>query len=964
MPRNSTFVDYVCQHISRFDLRHTNLQVVLPTIRLGRVIGKRLSDLAKQENKLPCWMPQFVTIDKLIGSFSHLGKADSLELLSLLYLSYAEVCEQEKAEARSLDRFWEWGRMLISDFNQIDNQLAPAQDILQYMAEEKRIGSWHLDLGSSQGKLQSNYLAFYALLAPLYQNFRQKLLQENIAYTGLAGRTACEKLPQLLQENALPKDTFYLFAGFNALTAAEKKIIKTLVREKKAEILWNADQYYLNDEMQEAGHFLRQYRQDEDLNHFLKDEDICDHIRHAQIEVVECAQRSAQAKWVAQYLNTQKEFENTAVVLNDEGLFAPLMNALPEHVSCNATLAAPLSGTAAGALFAQLVELRHFLLQNHGRHLTAQQFLKLLRNPLLALFADKKRLTQKENDVLDSHRSYYSLDELSDCLNEENLVNEMRGFVLSEKGEKPAQIITRLQKIARTLLDFMPPAGTQTSFLDTALNDFEKAYLLYVEENCQAYVPVLEKYEQLIIGEPSLQHLFDELLSGADLSYIGDREKSLNIMGMLETRGLNFKHAIVLSMNEGILPSTSKPESFLLNSVRVHYGLPMQMEEAAMQAHHFYGLLQDCERATLLYVNSAADRNAEKSRFILQLEHELPAQLKHLPSPDFALINPGFDAESLIVEKTPPVIEAIKRRLSGSGLSYSSLHTYFACPLRFYLQYVLNLGEPPQVQDEIDHGIKGSVFHKAMECFFTGDYPGGKTLLNKTLSEKDVKNLREAASTLVALALQEEFKDGNIEHGANYLAIDETKILMERYADSLEKETKEFQVRVLSCEHPFNARFEDLVEGIEVRLNGFADRLDLVKNDFGECLRIIDYKTGSTDNKGLDPETWDQLRETEYKKALQLSFYVFLYRHEFPQEKRDLQACICGVKRHGIMLGLGESLRQSCKDEKDYLNRLKKFLRDSIKEMLNPDIPIRRTINSECTYCSFAQLCQSHDQDD
>ncbi|MCM1042027.1 MAG: PD-(D/E)XK nuclease family protein [Bacteroides sp.] len=963
MPRESSFIDYVCRHIERFDLRATDLQVVVPSVRLGRMLGKRLVRLAKEENRLPCFLPRFVTIDKLTTSFSGLGKADPTELLALLYTAYAETCAEAGIQARSLDRFWEWGRMLISDFNQIDNQLAPAQEILQYMAEEKRLGAWHLDLGSSQGRLQSGYLAFYELLLPLYRNFTQKLLAKNIAYTGLAGRTALERLPGLLQENALSNDTFFLFAGFNALTQAEEKIIKTLVREKKAEILWNADRHYLDDPMQEAGHFLRQYRKDPDLNHFLKDEDIADRIRHLKINVVECAQRTAQVKWAVRYIAQRGQTAGTALILNDESLFAPVMNALPEHISCNATLAAPLSGTFAGELLARLVEIRHYLLQNRSRSMTALQFLQLLRNPLLAaLQKDKKALREKEEAVLNSHRAHYDFPEFTELFSENDpFCQAAAEFLRPPKDARPWHPIECLQRIARCWLNLSPEPGTQTELFSAPLNDFEQAYLLHVEQNCRTQLQVLERYPQLPLGEISVNKLLGELISGAELSYTGNPETSLNIMGMLETRGMNFEHAVLLSMNEGVLPDTPNPESFLLHGLRHFYRLPAQKEEAAMQAYHFYSLLQECGEVTLVYVNSPADRNAEKSRFVLQLQHELPDNVNLLPAPDFALMDAGFQTQGLRIEKTEAVIGSIKRRLEGRGISFSSLHTYFQCPMQFYLRYVLGLGEPPQVQDQMDPAAKGSVFHRAMERFFKGEYPNGKNLLNVDLCAQDIETLRKHIPELAELAMQDEFAGGSSESGANRMAFEEVKIFLERYAAALEEETGHATLSVLGCEQRLNQSFDALVPGLKLVIDGFADRLDLYEDRDGKRLRIIDYKTGHVYERFLDPCEWDELREKDYKQALQLSFYIFLYRHRFPQDRRPLQACICGLKNQGKMFALGNSLPLAHQSEAEYLERMEGFIRESVQDMLDPASPITCSGDEDtCRYCPFIQLCQSH----
>lgn len=962
MPRESTFIDYVCSHINRFDLQKTNLQVVLPSLRLGRVLSRRFTALAKKDNRLPCWLPKFVTIDQVISSFSGLGKAEPVELLALLYLSYEESCKAEGTPARSLDRFWEWGRMLISDFNQIDNQLAPAKEILQYLADEKSIGSWHLDLGSSQGKLQSAYLAFYNLLLPLYERFCQKLKQENLAYTGLAGRTACEKLPQLLQHNALPDDTFYLFAGFNALTKAEEQIIRTLIRAKKAEIIWNADRYYLDDPLQEAGLFLRRYRQDSDLNRFLKDEDIADNIKKLHINLVECAQRSAQAKWAAQWFGKEKDVAGCALVLNDESLFAPVMNALPDTLPFNATIAAPLSGTFSANLLAQLVEIRRFMQQNGSKSIKAGQFVQLLRNPLLELLAkDKKNLHKKESDILDSHRSYYSVQEWIELFAENPFCQEVSCFLSPPKNAAPIQAILCLQKMARYWLDFSQKPGTQTSLFSDPVNNLEQAYLLQVEENCRANVEALARYPQLPLGEMSLHNLLCELISGAQLSYTGNPETSLNIMGMLETRGLNFKHAVLLSLNEGILPSTPNPESFLLHGLRRYYNLPTQEEEAAMQAYHFYSLLQECSEVTLVYVNSAGDKAAEKSRFVLQLQHELPKQVRQLPSPAFNLMHEGFRSQSLTIEKTAPVLESIKDRLCGRGISFSSLFSYLQCPMQFYLQHVLQWEEPSQVQEEVDYGILGSVFHRAMQFFFEGTYEGGSNLLGKPLVQADIDLLRKHTPRLIQLALEKDFSGGEVQHGANLMACEKLKIFMERCASSLQEEISHAKLSVQSCEMYLRTVINDLLPGLNLCIIGFADRIDRYDAGDKEVLRIVDYKTGAVQEAFLDPSTWNELGEKDFRQALQLSLYIFLHRRMFPKEKRPLQACICGIKNHGKIFSLGDSLLLSHQNEQEYLERMEDFLRDFAKEILDPQIPLQCTGDEQtCQYCTFIQLCRNH----
>lgn len=976
MARESSFIDYVCQHIDRFDLQKTNLQVVVPSMRMGRVLTHRLIERAEKEQRLPCWVPQTITIDRLISSFSGLHKGDSFELLALLYLTYTEVCAESGTETRSFEFFRDWGKMLISDFTQIDNQLAPAQEILAYLAEEKRIGNWHLDLDSDKEQLHNKYIAFYKLLWPLYQRFRQKLLEEGIAYSGLAGRTACEHLPRLIEEKVIEENTFYLFAGLNALTGAEKKLVKTLIHEKKAEILWNADRYYMDDEWQEAGLFLREYKKDPDLNHFLNEEDISDNIRQVQINMVECSQSSAQAKWAVHLLSGQEDLAGTAIVLNDEGLFAPIMNALPENISCNLTLSAPLSGTFSGELFTKLVELRHFLHAPKSKgQIPVKDLLQILRNPVFRILgSDKKDLTSRIETISESHRPYYPIETLCEFFPDgSRFLSEMLPL-LQNTDETPAQVLRHLQKIARCCLELKAEPGTQMAlFNDTGntadsktgkvrkeLNDFEKAYLLYVEERCQTGTEILLRYSQLPLEEVSLRNLLSGILSGAGMNYTGHQEKSLNIMGMLETRGLGFNHALILSLNEGILPSTRNPESFLLFSLRQHYHLPTPKEEAAMQAYHFYSLLQECPEVSLFYVDSPSDKNAEKSRFLLQLEHELPDQIKKSTQAEFALMDDRFRIESMQIPKTESILRLFGNHLQ-KGLSFSSLHSYFLCPMQFFLRYIMGFKEPEQATEELEASDKGNIFHKAMECFFEGTYPGGKSLLNKPLVKEDILHLRKDITVLLNTAIEKTFPEGEFSYGANHLYYEELRIWLENYASALEQEMEQGTLTILGCEQHLSTQFEDMVPGLTVTVKGFADRLDLYQDVNGSYLRIIDYKTGSVDGRALDPEDWPLLKESGSEKALQLLFYIFLYRMKHPKDKRPLQACICEVKRQGLMHTLGDTLISGSGGEGNYLPMMKDFIGEAVQDMLDPDLPIVCTPGEDaCRYCPFVQLCPNH----
>ena len=1059
MPRTIPFTEYVCRHIRRFDLQETDLQVILPTLRLQRTLSRKLVLKAQEEGKLPCWLPKFGSMDELIFQLAGLGKATPLQLQIRLYEAYRDVYRQDGEEARSFDRFLDWGRMLLSDFNQIDNQLAPAQEILSYIAEDKRIGSWHLDLGSSkQGALQSHYLAFYQKLGRIHATFTQRLLSEGCAYTGLAGRIACQNLPGLLQDG-LPRNGFYLFAGLNALTAAEQQIIKSLVRAGKADILWNADRYYMEDSEQEAGHFLRRYRSDPDLNRHLQDEDIADHLKDIRLRIVECSQNTGQAKVLSNILQNmpRQDCRHTLVVLNDESLFAPLMNSLPEGTDYNVSIASPLSGTFSGTLFSTLLQAKNFIYQNQSRNLQAGFILSLLRNPLFRRLVSlkespknkdlrKKQSGSQENNpkpdaesctadeiatwLISGHQLYFSQTEFRSLFPGRNpMTDQLCQFIFcsgnpaAEKPQKPDHLpysgsgitepgtggshpeagepesrqsqphgssgenlaptrqnhtsvtmgsplasLSLFTGIAQKLLesDKGSQQARQTDFFQTdpeeRLNPFETSFLQNLISNAQEQIATLRFLPEEELGPLSTLRLLQDLLSGISLNYTGNPDAPLNIMGMLETRGMEFEHVILLSMNEGVLPGTPAQESFLLYNLKKHYHIPTETEQIAMQAHHFYSLLQNCRQATLLYLGAQPGSNMEKSRFLLQLEHELPGNITQGDPAEasFRLLHSQYSPRKLHVPKSETLLKELRRILDKgydkSGISFSALSAFLHCPVQFYFKYLLRLGEPPEVSDQLDNSLKGKVFHQAMEDFFTGKGPDKTGRLGRRLQQEDVESLRRDHEPLLRQALEKVFAGGQYEHGQNYLAYEELKIWMQRYAAALEEEIRQGELCILRCEGFMHHR--EQIAGTSVNLIGYADRMDTYRPSGSDktYVRIVDYKTGKTQNLNLDD--WDQLKEKDSSQAFQLLMYLYLYTAMNPEEKRPLQACICSLKNKGRMVSL-EGSRIEEVPMPEIMAHTRQFLEETIGNMLDPAQDLRCTENPDnCEYCQYTGFCR------
>ncbi|MDE6629882.1 MAG: PD-(D/E)XK nuclease family protein, partial [Bacteroidales bacterium] len=943
--RQQSFIEYVCDHIERIDLRETHLCVVLPNMRLQRVLSEMLMTRAGED--APRFLPVFTTVNRLVEEFSMLRAGDSTELAALLYEAYREAYRDESEEnIKTPDQFWDWAEILLSDFNQIDNQLAPADEILHYVAEEKRIANWHLNLDEHVGQLQNRYLDFYRKLWPIYEIFTRKLLDKGLAYTGLAGREAARQLPGLLQNGEIPARNFYLFVGLNALTKAEESLIKTLVHAGKAEVLWNADAYYMEkDSPQEAGFFLRRYREDSDLNHHLGEDDWSDRLRCLPYRIVPCAQNTGQVQMAAKLLNTDPDALHTLIVLNDESLFAPLMNALPENLPCNVSLAGSLTGTAAGTLFSTLEQARENVWQSGGA-LKGDYMVDLLRNPLFTYALGLNKTAPKLiKTLLDGHRNRFSKKDFLAYFPEDAFTELCAAFIFENADDtetsQAAPFFERLAQLCGRLLQRFRQDenhGQQSLFPvpgRLAHSPFEIQYLSELQQQCENQADILGRFPHVAFGALTCRKILSQLLANIGITYTGNPQNSVNVTGMLETRGMAFDHVIMLSMNEGVLPSDTQRESFLLQSVKLHYHLPDKREQTAMEAHHFYSLLQNCRRATLLY-HASQDAGGEMSRFLLQLRHESPQNELPAPAYPFVLSNPRYAGlGSFTVEKTDAVLQELRHWLSSHALSYSSLYEYASCPMRFYRNRIAGIDEPPQMSDEMDVATKGNVFHSVMEMFF-------KERLNCIINTADVDELLRRKEDLVKRALARNFPGGEYAYGVNRLAWEEILIWVDRYAALLREEVTGGELRVLACEYRFDSVLPEAVEGLSVRLTGFADRIDVYKPRGGEAvLRIVDYKTGRLRKLALEGsllENEDFLRSDDGKQAFQLLMYLFLFAKNRPQWVRGVdfagvKACICALGKMAALEGV----------ESGETGEVEDLVKAWLADMLNPSVPIACT---------------------
>ncbi|MEG1499254.1 MAG: PD-(D/E)XK nuclease family protein [Bacteroidales bacterium] len=955
--RTITFLEDIKNRILAYDLKEGNLTVILPSHRLERYLTLALEKEADKNKDTSCWMPRFVTLDKFIYDLSETQPINSIELSLMLYKVYREVYATSEEASRSYDDFCEWGKMLIGDFNQLDSQLSSVEEVLAYSAEEKRIGSWMLNIDKDH-VLQSSYLKFYRNLWPIYVFLTQCLKEKRKAYPGLASRWAYEKLIEKA-EYPSSKEQF-LFFGFNALTKAEQGIIRLLIKNGQAEIYWDADVYYMEDPDQEAGFFLRQYRKDPYLGKHLGEEYLSDFIRKPKkIEIIEAAQTVGQAKLAAIYLEKLENKADTVLVLNDENLLLPLMNSIPESIACNVSVGSKLGGTMAASLLSicllakEEVEQSSFLQEE----ISVDKIVDLWKNPLFKFFFENKQDWHRIHwqKFAKSNKSKFNKTDFLSLFHGQTLAvaKSLADFIFAKES-----VYKNLENIIEIFSMYLYPIKEDISLL-------ERAYIEKMVDLWEEYKVVLQSYTEIPIGFKSFKKWMIEMSSSIEITYKGNPQAEVQVMGMLETRSLPFKNIFLLSVNEDQLPQKIQDHSFLLHSVKKHCGIPLETEQTAMQAYYFYRLLQGAEKVFLFYSSSQVDERAkEKSRFLLQIENELSSQIQMGENYPFMVKNRAGDRTLNRICKNERIIGEVKKYLLERGLSFSALSTYIVCPIHFYYQYVLNLKKEDSLGDEFGLDKKGSVFHLVMEYFFNGKNIQTKHIecvedrRKKVLSEKDIEDLKKLSLDLIKEAMQNIFPGGEYGHGENFLAYHEIILWLHHYLELLKKEIGgsngiKKEMIVWKCEsEDVSSVFPDILSGNRIKLSAKIDRID----SYDGVKRIIDYKTGQVDDKSLEINTYEDLKDPQKAKALQLLLYGFLYVHRYGGEYPSCGIYAVKKPTSGALILHGDFLEN--KTAENLTMEMKAFLREWVEEMVDINRPFERSSDEKgCKYCDFSAFC-------
>ena len=943
-----------------------NLTIVFPNRRAGLFFRKYLANYIEK----PVWAPQILNIDEFVKSFSPLQGADHLTLLFLLFEAYNKVSPGRE----SFDQFYYWGELLLKDFNEIDKYLVKAKDLFSDLKDQKEleqrfdyltpeqtevIQSFWKSFGGKSSKHQQDFLQIWHLLERVYEEFGARLRAGNIGYDGLIFKSVAERA---LTGEFSSVTSKIIFAGFNALTKAEEIIITSFIKDANAEIYWDLDQYYYNDVNQEAGRFLRRYARDKDLGKNFPDE-VPSYFKSEkkEIEIIGVPLAVGQAKLLGEVLEDQlKEIARfdpvkTAIVLPDEQMLFPVLHTLPSRFEeINITMGYPLKDTPVYGFLEQLLDLQQNSVidkQTGNCSFYYENVLKLLKHPYLLIFEPKG-----------------TVDLVRDI--------EIKNYIyINEKDLKGTPLFNRIlrqvgvDEVLDYLLDVLHIINSSLKNENERLVAIEKEYIFHFYAQLKRIREVVS-VQKVQFTLPTFIKLFRQIIYALKLPFSGEPLNGLQVMGVLETRNLDFENVYLLSMNEGNFPPGINHSSFIPFNLRKGYNLPTYEHQDAIYAYHFYRLIQRAKRVFLFYnTENGIQTGGEMSRFLFQLRYESTAPVREriLSNP----IQVPFPV-SIAIKKDQSVLKKLNEycthgsEVAARKLTPSAFNTYLDCRLKFYFRYVVRLYESEAVEEEIDAATFGNLLHQTMETFYKNIL---STKRNNLIQGDDLNNkllLEKAVIDAFAAHFHWENKAEVQFEGRNLIV---KEIIKKMATEILRNDERYLPFMIVSLEAedgPYQTAIP--VAGLDeserqVALKGIIDRVDKKDN----VVRVIDYKTGK-DNKRFENISglFDRNNLKRNKAAMQTLIYAFLF-HESTENKNSI--ITPGLYNARELFGNNFDLHLLIRDEgtkkcrpivdaRPYFEELKAEMGKLLGEIYNPDLTFDQTSNLRtCGYCPYAGIC-------
>lgn len=962
---------------SRFGNELYKHTFVFPNRRAGVFFQKYLAEIAGK----PIFSPTIITIQELFESLSPYRLAERIEMLVTLYDLYVQISKSEE----SFDDFLYWGEMLLNDFNDVDKHLTDARQLfrnvydlksldgdMSYLSESQKNAIrrfWTNFMPAEGNDTKQKFQETWAVLFELYSLFRAKLHEAGYAYEGMMFREVAERAKK--KENIALRSERIVFVGLNALTTSEILLMGYLRDAGIGDFYWDYDSPPVRDEHNKASFWVK-----ENLMRFpskfpietpvsASEEGISHHVKETgtkqseplkpQIELIGIPSAVGQAKHVTQLLAELIETKqivdadqaiNTAIVLPDESLLLPVLYSIPEEIGkINVTMGYSLSLSSVAGLIEHIAGLQRNFRKQEGETLFYHRFvMSILNHPFIAQCA-KEESESVKNHILQNNRVMVTQTELS--------VHPLLSLIfttVADWHEIPAYL--------QGILSFVYQCLTAKKHDETGTETNNHALDLEREFIVQCYKTVTRLHDTLhdakTMSVETYFRLLKRLLSGISVPFSGEPLSGLQVMGVLETRVIDFENLIILSMNEGVFPLKNSASSFIPYTLRKGFGLPTYEHQDSTYAYHFYRMISRAKRIFMLYDTRAEEtQTGEVSRYFYQLKYLYPSYFdirERVVTYDVSVP----EMLPVTVAKTPEVLRKLDafRARNERSLSASLVNNYIDCPLKFYFTAVEELSKETEVQESVESDVFGSIFHRVMETVYNR-YK--EIVVTPDALTEIIRNDAYLTEIIEKAFARYYFKDETSARplqGQHYLI---GEVLRSYVKQTLESDKQLTPFEYVSSEFRFNNRYR-VGDDLSVNFKGSIDRIDRI----GDSYRIVDYKTGKgeTDFKDIQ-QMFDSSKEKRPSQIFQVFVYALFYLMENPEKK--VSPAVYYLRSIFKKFDSGITFKKKAIDDISvYLPEFVESFNACLTEIFDPSVPFSQTVNKKkCKWCSFKALCKT-----
>ena len=952
-----TFLEYVAEDLlKKYGTDLSRITLVFPNKRASLFLNEHLARMANG----PLWSPVYTTISQLFRDRSERVVADNIKLVCDLYRIYVQCT----GTTETLDHFYGWGMLMLSDFDDIDKNLADATDVFRnlsnihelddvsYLSEEQRevlkrfFSNFSDDYNT---ELKNRFLQLWQNFGNIYNSFNAHLQEEGLAYEGALYREVVNN--DLATYDA---DT-YIFVGFNMLQKVEQKLFTLLAKAGKAKFYWDFDRYYMEGANNEAGYYIRQYLEAFPNELFNRDDEIYNNFRTEKVlRFISASTETIQGRFVGHWLQNEdfvRAGRKTAVVLCDENLLQTVVHSLPSEVeNVNITTGFPLAQSPVFSFVNALINLQTIGYTKSAERYRLQYVRAVLRHPYSLFLSDN---CTEQLRALEEHHTYYPS-------RQEMAVDEGLTLIFANLEEGVADVQTYHAKLVDWILSMLKTVGKSTQEADDHLMK-EAIYRMYTLFN--------RLHELIVSGDLSvdlitLLRLITQLVQSTSIPFHGEPAIGLQVMGVLETRNIDFDNVLLLSCNEGNMPKGVNDASFIPYAIRKAHSLTTIDHKVAIYSYYFHRLLQRAQNITILYNNATEDGHmGEMSRFMLQMLVESGHKIERLSLQAGQMPNV---LQPHAVEKTDSIMQQLMKL---DKLSPTAINRYLRCQLLFFYNTVAGLKESDEETDDIDNRTFGNIFHKGSQLIYEQLMDA-----NFTVSENAIKDFLADKSALLRIVdrtfNEELFKVANANQHPQYngLQLINRGVIISYLKKLLQMDLSLTPFRILAMEKSVEQEVVFNVDGKAhtLTIGGYVDRLDEVEEGNGKVIRVVDYKTGRKPQTAVaafeDIFSGDKVTKNHADYYLQTFLYAAIVRDSLKWNKQKLPVSPAllfiqqaSAEENDPVLRVG---KERINDIAVYHNDFWAHLKALLSEIFNKERAFMPTKDRErCTRCPYRQVC-------